>query len=74
MSVRKTLLLSFALVIAPSAARADDWPQWMGPGRDGVWHETGILEKFPAGGPKVRTAAWLTPCMPLPSLSAPRLR
>src|SRR5262245_35511434 len=34
-------------------AVADDWPQWMGPNRDSVWNETGILEKFPSGGPKV---------------------
>ncbi len=27
-------------------ARADDWPQWMGPERDGVWRENGLLEKF----------------------------
>jgi outer membrane protein assembly factor BamB len=33
--------------------RADDWPQWLGPKRDGVWRETGILDKFPEGGPKV---------------------
>ena len=39
-------------------ARADDWPQWLGPQRDGVWRESGILEKFPADGPKVR---WRTP-------------
>ncbi len=32
---------------------ADDWPQWLGPGRDDVWKETGIVEKFPAGGPKI---------------------
>ncbi|MCX6901106.1 MAG: PQQ-like beta-propeller repeat protein [Verrucomicrobia bacterium] len=37
---------------------ADDWPQWLGPQRDGVWRETGILEKFPAGGPTVR---WRVP-------------
>jgi len=24
----------------------DDWPQWRGPTRDGVWKETGIVEKF----------------------------
>ncbi len=37
-----------------SAAHADDWPQWLGPKRDGVWRETGIVEKFPKEGPKVR--------------------
>ena len=45
------VLLSLAQVVA---VRADDWPQWRGPNRDGVWNETGILEKFPAGGLKVR--------------------
>ena len=28
---------------------ADDWPQWRGPNRDGVWRETGIVDKLPAG-------------------------
>jgi outer membrane protein assembly factor BamB len=36
------------------SVRADDWPQWLGPKRDGVWRETGILDKFPDGGPPVR--------------------
>jgi len=36
-----------------AAALADDWPQWLGPTRDDVWKETGIVEKFPAGGPKI---------------------
>jgi outer membrane protein assembly factor BamB len=36
-----------------ASAWADDWPQWMGPERDNVWRETGILDKFPPGGPKV---------------------
>jgi outer membrane protein assembly factor BamB len=35
------------------SGRADDWPQWLGPQRDGVWRETGILDKFPENGPKV---------------------
>jgi outer membrane protein assembly factor BamB len=27
-------------------SRADDWPQWRGPTRDGVWRETGLVDKF----------------------------
>ena len=38
--------------LAPLAARADDWPQWMGPKRDDVWREKGVLSSFPKGGPK----------------------
>src|SRR3954466_12657834 len=41
------------LVTAGAAASADDWPQYLGPKRDGVWRETGVLEKFSEGGPKV---------------------
>jgi outer membrane protein assembly factor BamB len=32
------------------AARADDWPQWRGPARDGVWREQGIVRSIPPGG------------------------
>jgi outer membrane protein assembly factor BamB len=46
----------FALAAAARLA-ADDWPQWQGPQRDGVWRERGIVEKFPAGGPPVRWRA-----------------
>ena len=34
-------------------ARAADWPQWRGPQRDGLSAETGLLKKWPAGGPKL---------------------
>src|SRR5437868_1683336 len=36
-------------IVAPLivlAAQADDWPQWRGENRDGVWRETGIVQKF----------------------------
>jgi outer membrane protein assembly factor BamB len=46
-------LTGWMIVLSASALRADDWPQWMGPKRDGVWRETGIIAKFPEGGPKV---------------------
>src|SRR3954451_8688902 len=35
-----------AALVWPALAGADDWPQWRGPNRDGVWRETGIVEKF----------------------------
>ena len=38
--------------------RADDWPQWRGPNRDGAWRETGIIESFPPGGLKI---SWRAP-------------
>ncbi|WP_437192747.1 PQQ-binding-like beta-propeller repeat protein [Planctomicrobium sp. SH527] len=44
-------LMVLASLSAPLVA--DDWPQWMGPKRDNIWRETGLLEKFPEGGPKV---------------------
>ncbi len=47
------LCSSIALAAWVSMAIADDWPQWLGPHRDGVWREDGILEKFPPGGPKL---------------------
>ena len=39
--------------LTQSELRANNWPQWLGPQRDGVWREKGIVEKFPAGGPPV---------------------
>jgi outer membrane protein assembly factor BamB len=52
-------MTTLALVLLSAAVgRADDWPQWMGPDRDNVWKETGVVETFPAGGPKV---LWRTP-------------
>ncbi|MBI2827009.1 MAG: PQQ-like beta-propeller repeat protein [Planctomycetia bacterium] len=53
-------ILLFLFIIHHSSfiiASADDWPQWRGPNRDGVWRETGILEKFPAGSLKIRWRA-----------------
>jgi len=51
-----------ALCIAgPQRLLADDWPQWLGPKRDSVWRETGIVETFPPGGPPVRWRAEVGP-------------
>jgi outer membrane protein assembly factor BamB len=52
MIVRAALGVLVLAGLAP-LLMADDWPQWMGPRRDDVWRETGIVEKFPKDGPKV---------------------
>ena len=44
-----------AMTFGATAARADDWPQWRGPNRDGISTEKGFLTTFPADGPKI---AW----------------
>ncbi len=47
------LLPIVTLVVAAWSANsvcAEDWPQWMGLQRDGVWRETGIVDGFPADG------------------------
>jgi outer membrane protein assembly factor BamB len=51
-------LVCLATLVLPSVIKADDWPQWLGPQRDGVWRESGLLEKFPERGPKVK---WRVP-------------
>jgi len=35
---------------------AEDWPQWRGPNRDGKSAETGLLKRWPQGGPPL---AWV---------------
>src|SRR5262245_7535132 len=45
-----TTLTVAAGLLAATAVRADDWPQWRGPNRDGVCRETGILAAIPESG------------------------
>jgi outer membrane protein assembly factor BamB len=43
-----------ALVAAlPLSLPAADWPQWRGPDRSGVSRETGLLQMWPKGGPRL---------------------
>jgi outer membrane protein assembly factor BamB len=42
-----------AVLLAAAAVSAADWPHWMGPNRDNTWRETGLIDTFPAGGPRV---------------------
>jgi outer membrane protein assembly factor BamB len=55
--MRRSLPPFAVALLLVAVARADDWPQWMGPERDNQWREEGILERFPADGPKVEWRA-----------------
>src|SRR5687768_6387187 len=35
------------------AGRADDWPQWLGPRRDGTSLDKGLIDAFPKTGPRI---------------------
>lgn len=49
--MKRCIILSLSLSVAflfaaPSTSVADDWPQWRGEQRDGVWREAGVVSKF----------------------------
>jgi outer membrane protein assembly factor BamB len=58
--MRTRALKSFVVLalLRVFSAQADDWPQWRGPNRDGVWNEKGLRETFPTNGLNVR---WRSP-------------
>lgn len=47
---RFSLALTSLLATSLSAA---DWPEWRGPNRDGISHETGLLKTWPSEGPRL---------------------
>jgi hypothetical protein len=57
--MRRVLVCSLALLPlvplllsgADNAGKSGDWPQWRGPGRDGICSEIGLLRDWPKGGP-----------------------
>ena len=55
-------LIALLLVVAAcSTASADEWPQWRGPNRDGVWKEKGLVDKFESDQLEIR---WRMPIGP----------
>lgn len=53
MMLTRFILPAFLTVTAAVAAPSPlDWPQWRGPNRDDSSKETGLLKKWPDGGPK----------------------
>ena len=56
--LRLQAAVTLTAVMAAVPAAAENWPEWRGKGRRGIWLETGILDKFPAAGLK---AVWERP-------------
>ena len=49
------ILLIQVVACSLATANAADWPQWQGPKRNAVSSETGLLQEWPEGGPRL---AW----------------
>ena len=56
LKTRLTVLFLFVLAMATLAASQTpsgfDWPQWRGPDRTGLSKESGLLQQWPASGPR----------------------
>lgn len=46
-------IITVLVLTAGGMVRADDWPQWRGPHRDGISQEKGLLQQWPQEGPKL---------------------
>jgi outer membrane protein assembly factor BamB len=54
-------------------AVADEWPQWRGPQRDGIWRETGVVEKFDSPQLPIQWRAEIGPGYSGPTVAAGRV-
>ncbi len=55
MKLAESMLFTVAMctVIIGTSSSAADWPQWRGPERNGISHETGLSREWPKDGPKL---------------------
>jgi outer membrane protein assembly factor BamB len=49
----RLILTAFGIACGSLVGVAADWPQWRGPQRTGISTETGLLQQWPASGPKL---------------------
>jgi outer membrane protein assembly factor BamB len=49
---RMTIAMISLAALAGQSANAEDWPRWRGPRLDGISQESGLLKKWPDGGPR----------------------
>ena len=55
--ITQLLLAVLGSLVCCSFAMAEDWPQWLGPRGDGISHETGLADPWPANGLKTLWSA-----------------
>lgn len=51
--MKRVCALLLLLAGASQQSHAEDWPQFLGPERNGLSSETGLIDSFPDGGPQV---------------------
>jgi len=47
------MIMSLLFLVGVAGVFADDWPQWLGEERDGVWREAGVRKELPDSAAKV---------------------
>ena len=67
---RPKIVLLVGLLSSAAVVQADDWPQWRGPQRDGVWRETGIVKSFAADQLPIRWRVAVAPGYSGPTVAA----
>lgn len=67
------VLLFLGHLAGLSPAVAEDWPRFLGPRADNTSTETGLLEKFPATGPKILWELKIGPGYAAPSIIGEQL-
>ncbi len=53
------LIFLFSVMFLSLSLAAQDWPDWRGSNRDGIWKETGIIKKFKSADIPLK---WSVPC------------
>ena len=56
--MKRTIGYLLVVICLLNPVLAEDWPEWRGKGRAGIWTESGILDKFSEKG---LTPVWRTP-------------
>lgn len=56
--MKRTIGYLLVVICILNPVLAEDWPEWRGKGRAGIWTESGILDKFPEKG---LTPVWRIP-------------